>query len=77
METTKYEQNREQGLTELGAAYMKVRDGKAGCVMILIENEQIMLQTANVSTAEALQAVAQANGILIGEVITTLAKAVE
>lgn len=61
--------DREQGLQELAKAYLAVRDGKASCVMILIDENHLSVQTANVSVAEAVQAVAHANTILVKELV--------
>lgn len=64
--------DREHGLQELAKAYLAVRDGKAGCVMIVVEEDSLNVQTCNVSPAEAIRVTAKAIDIISNEVFQAL-----
>lgn len=60
---------REEGLNELGKAYMAVKEGKASCVMLVIKDDELSIQTANLSVGESLRIIMQAADILTDELI--------
>lgn len=59
---------REDGLTQLGQAYIDVKAGTASVVLITVRGDDLTVQTANIAPAEALIAVAQANKIMATEI---------
>lgn len=67
MDTESLNQNREDGLTQLGQAYIDVKAGAASVVLIVVRGDDLTVQTANMAPADALIAVAQANQIMASE----------
>lgn len=64
--------SREHALNELAKAYMAVRDGKAGCVMVVVQDDGLEVQTCNVNPAEAMRIAVKAADILTDEVYIKL-----
>lgn len=60
--------NREDGLTQLGQAYIDAKAGTASVVLIVVRDDELTVQTANMAPAEALVAVAQANKVMAVEI---------
>mgnify|MGYP006271216313 CR=1 FL=1 len=56
--------DREHGLQELAKAYISVKNGDAGCVMIVLEDDSMMVHTCNISAPEALRATTKAVDVL-------------
>jgi hypothetical protein len=63
---------REKSLQALGNAYMKVRDGKAGCVLITLENEEMQISQSNLTIREAAMLMSTAMHLLLDEFTQTL-----
>ena len=63
---------RENSLQALGNAYMKVRDGKAGCVLITLEGEEMQINQSNLTMREAAMLVSTAMHLFMDEFTQTL-----
>ena len=55
---------REQGLNQLGAAYIKIKEGKARGLLLLLEGDELIIQTAGASMVESFRMVSRANHLI-------------
>lgn len=74
MEIETMSQGREDGLNQIGQAYLDVKNGKAGVVMICVRDGDVTVQTAGISTVDGASLVAQANSIMVAEMRKAMAE---